>query len=129
MNHVSAQFVATGRTVVLNSLHLVALDTNVQTTGKELMDAMEIPAPIIRKPTLTYRRFVATCYIEFHTNLSSYAERAGKNYLRDCHTAEFNETRPCSTVFFFLRIPISNFVKILQEVQSLILHHRQSLYI
>lgn len=40
MNHVSAQFVDTGRTAVLNSLHLVALDTNVQTTGKELMDAI-----------------------------------------------------------------------------------------
>ena len=61
---------------------------------------MEIPAPIIRKPTLGYRRFVPTCYIEFHPDLSSYAEGAGKNYLRDCHTAKFHETRPCSTVFF-----------------------------
>jgi len=40
MNHVSAQYVFSGLTAALYSLHLVAPDTNVETTGRKLMDAI-----------------------------------------------------------------------------------------
>jgi len=41
MKHVSAQCVVTGRTATLYSLHLIALDTNVETTGRKLMDTIK----------------------------------------------------------------------------------------
>ena len=41
MNYVSLQCVATGRTAALHSLYLVALDKNVEATGKKLMDAIK----------------------------------------------------------------------------------------
>jgi len=108
MDHVSARCVVTGRTATSYSLHLVVLDTNIETTDRKLTDAikysMTFPTPIFSEhPHLLIGVLQRFLVLNF-TQIGQVMLKARvKMYSRDCHTVEFRENRHGSTVSFFVK--------------------------